>query len=188
MSKINRIKTITDLYFVAIVPPEPLFSTVQEMKQTACDRFNSCAALNSPPHITLHMPFRWKRKKESTLHQFFDDFKPEVEPFRIQVDGIDHFGNRVIFLSIADNIILRQFQGRLATTMKRHLNLFNVNYKDQPFHPHITLAFRDLKKQYFDEAINHYRSLDYSDGFLCDQFCLLKHDGNNWQIFKEYQY
>lgn len=176
------------MYFVAIVPPEPLFTAIQGMKETACNRFNSCASLNSPPHITLHMPFRWKRKKESTLHQFFDDFKSNTEPFKIEIDGVDHFDNRVIFLSVADSIMLRQFQGRLATHMKRHLNLFNVNYKDKPFHPHITLAFRDLKKQYFDEAIHHYRSLAYSDSFQSNQFCLLKHDGNKWQVFKKYQY
>ena len=37
------------------------------IKQEFANRFNSKAALRSPPHITLHMPFKWKEEKEVKL-------------------------------------------------------------------------------------------------------------------------
>lgn len=188
MSKINTIKPISDLYFVAIVPPEPLLSEIEKLKLTACKRFNACAALNSPPHITLHMPFGWKRKKEDILYQFFDDYKSSIKPFIVKIEGVSHFGERVIFLSIEPNPTLMFFQSDLAKSMKRNLNLFNVNYKNKPFHPHITLAFRDLKKQHFSEAFVYFQSLNYSDTFMASQFCLLKHEGKKWETFKRFDF
>jgi 2'-5' RNA ligase len=52
------------LYFIALIPPEPFFSEVLGLKNEVKDRFNSKAALNSPPHVTLHMPFRFKERND----------------------------------------------------------------------------------------------------------------------------
>ena len=54
-------------YFIGIVPPFPIFEQVLEVKHYFRDHFQSKAALQSPPHITLHMPFDWKDKKEAEL-------------------------------------------------------------------------------------------------------------------------
>ena len=55
------------LYFIALVPPEPIFTEVEELKNYFSQHFESSAALKSPPHITLHMPFRLKDDKEILL-------------------------------------------------------------------------------------------------------------------------
>lgn len=188
MSKNNQTNNDSDLYFVAIVPPEPLLNSLAEMKVVACNQFNSCAALNSPPHITLHMPFRWKRKKEDRLFQFFESFQSEVDAIPISIDGVDHFDDRVIFLSISPNESLFSLQSSLVKSMKKSLNLFNAQYKDKAFHPHITIAFRDLKKQYFQEAYTHFKELNHQNQFNSTGFTLLKHDGKKWQNFRQYNY
>ena len=55
------------LYFIALVPPEPIFTEVEELRTYFSHHFESSAALKSPPHITLHMPFWLKAGKESLL-------------------------------------------------------------------------------------------------------------------------
>ena len=52
------------LYFIAIVPPSPIYDEALEQKEYFKAKYNSKASLNSPPHITLHMPFRWSEKEE----------------------------------------------------------------------------------------------------------------------------
>ena len=47
-------------YFVALIPPSPVYEEAQALKEYFREKYNSKAALNSPPHITLHMPFFWK--------------------------------------------------------------------------------------------------------------------------------
>ena len=188
MGRNNNIITDFDLYFVAIIPPEPLVSKIREMKLVACHNFQSCAAMKSPPHITLHMPFRWKKKKEEKLFTFFKEFQADVSAFKVEVNGVDHFGDRVIYLSIAANSMMMHLQSTLVKSMKRELNLFNAQYKGKAFHPHITLAFRDLKKHHFEPAISHFKSMGLLESFQSDCYTLLKHDGNQWHSFREYVY
>jgi hypothetical protein len=45
------------LYFIAHVPEEPVFADLMALKTAVRDLYGSKAALRSPPHITLHMPF-----------------------------------------------------------------------------------------------------------------------------------
>ena len=54
-------------FFIAIVPPEPLLSEIQDIKQSIFEKHNVKGALRSPGHITLHMPFSWEEEKEEKL-------------------------------------------------------------------------------------------------------------------------
>ena len=120
--------------------------------------------------------------------QVFNDFESKLPPFNIFINGVSHFGERVIFLAIEPNEALLTLQKSLVKEMKINLNLFNAQYKDQAFHPHITLAFRDLKKQYFTEAFSHFESLNIAEKFQSSSISLLKHNGKNWEIFREYDF
>ncbi|MGB3464746.1 MAG: 2'-5' RNA ligase family protein, partial [Cyclobacteriaceae bacterium] len=114
-------------YFVAIIPPKHIAEQIHLLKVAACERFGSCAALKSPPHITLHMPFRWKNKKENELIRFFEQFKFGHTPAEIVLRGIDHFGNRVIYLSVEKNPTLSNLQNTLTGDMRKRLGLINAS-------------------------------------------------------------
>lgn len=47
---------MSSLYFLAVIPPEPVFSEVMAFKKEMSERFSSSRALKSPPHITLLPP------------------------------------------------------------------------------------------------------------------------------------
>jgi 2'-5' RNA ligase len=69
---------------------------------------------------------------------------------------------------------------------KKNLNVFNANYKDKGFLPHLTLAFRDLKKPMFAKAWEEFEHKDYAGEFSVENFVLLKHNGKIWEIFQEF--
>lgn len=174
------------LYFIAIIPPSPIFEQSSELKNHFKEHYLSKASLNSPPHITLHMPFEWKVKKEEELVSELRLFSKSKETFELELKNFGCFVPRVIFINVIENEPLRDVQLELHRWCKRELNIFNAQYKDLPFHPHLTLAFRDLKKPMFEKAREEFKDKKFSGSFIADRFTLLKHNGKVWESFKEF--
>ena len=171
------------LYFLAIIPPKDICEKIYAYKEVAFEKFGSKASLNSPAHITLHMPFKWKLKKEQLLIEKLQQFRFDEFLFSISLNNFAFFEPRVVYINVPENEKLNKLQKELSQFIRRELNIFNADYKDRPFHPHITIAFRDLKKSAFSEAKAFFSNEKYETEFEAMQFCLLKHNGNVWQQF-----
>ena len=181
-------KKSAKLYFIGIIPPNDSYKEACKLKHYFKEQYNSRASLNSPPHITLHMPFQWKEEKENDLIQKLRQFSTDIKTFRLQLSNFGSFPPRVIFIQVNPNEALSELHKSLHRFAKRELNLFNANYKDLPFHPHITLAFRDLKKPLFVKAWEEFQSKEFKSDFNVDRFALLKHNGKTWEVFQEFQF
>jgi 2'-5' RNA ligase len=178
----NHTGTEEAKYFIAIVPPEPLFGALHDLKSHFREKYNARAALRSPPHITLHMPFLWNERKESRLVNALTEFAATRSPFGLRINHFGSFPPRVIFAAIEDSFVLTECQLSLHRFCKVNLNLFNANYQERPFHPHFTLAFRDLRKEAFAEAWNEFSHRTFQEEFTVDRLRLLKHNGKEWDI------
>jgi 2'-5' RNA ligase len=178
--------TSTKLYFIGIIPPKESYEGACQLKHYFKEHFNSKASLNSPPHITLHMPFQWKEEKEEDLIEKLQQFSAEAKSFQLQLSNFGNFPPRVIFIHVVQNDTLSELHKSLHKFAKRELNLFNANYKDLPFHPHITLAFRDLKKPMFAKAWEEFQSKEFHADFKVSQFALMKHNGKEWEVYRTF--
>lgn len=183
---VKVVKDKTKLYFIAIVPPSPVYDYAQDLKNYFRDHYQSKASLNSPPHITLHMPFRWKEKKEHELTEALQRFTADFKPFTLELKNFSCFSPKVIFIDVNKNQFLSDLQQKLHRFSKREFNIFNADYKEQPFYPHITLAFRDLKKPNFAKAWEEFKDKEYSASFLVENIALLKHDSKVWKVFEKF--
>lgn len=172
-------------YFIGIVPPQPLFDEVLALKRYFGDHFKSKGALKSPPHITLHMPFRWKEENEMELITKLQRFASDYPSFPVQFNNFGCFSPRVIFIDVKKSDGLNLLQHDLQRFCKLELNLFNANYKKLPFHPHLTVAFRDLKKPAFHEAWGTFKDKKFEGEFAVNKIVLLKHNGKIWEEFEE---
>ncbi|MFY0650905.1 MAG: 2'-5' RNA ligase family protein [Cyclobacteriaceae bacterium] len=175
------------LYFLAIVPPEPIYTEVAQLKQLVFDQFESKAALRSPPHITLHMPFKWKESKEEKLLNSLINFEMSSAPFTVELSNFDFFPPKVVFVDVMPDAQLAELQSKLVKHVRLELNLFNADYKDKPFHPHMTIAFRDLKKNVFLSAKDYFSEQSYNAEFIVDGYHLLKHDGKKWNSYRAFK-
>ncbi len=173
-------------YFLAIIPPDPTFDEVAKLKHYFREIYHSKAALNSPPHITLHMPFRWRIEKEKELTSAITGFTRQHNPFKICLDNFSSFEPRVIFINVINTVDLSKFQLELKRFCRRELNLLNSDYKDQAFHPHVTLAFRDLKKAAYHLAWEEFKNKEFKAEFMADKLTLLKHNGRHWEQFHHF--
>ncbi len=170
------------LYFIAIVPPEEIEKEIEDLKKYFATHFNSKAALRSPGHLTLYMPFRWKEAKEKLLIEKLNLFAKGKETFNVILKYFGAFPPRVLFINVEANETLHNFQKQLLQSIKVDLKLFNGNYKEKPFHPHVTVAFRDLKKRLFYPAYEEFKNKEFTRSFLVDHISLLKHNGKEWRV------
>jgi 2'-5' RNA ligase len=174
-------------YFVAVIPPDPVFEEALALKEYFREKYNSKAALNSPPHITLHMPFFWKEKKEEKLLSALQRFASQFTPIKVCLDNFSSFPPRVILINVTESDALDELQKSLHRFFKRELDIFNANYKERPYHPHLTLAFRDLRKEQFNLAWEEFSGREYKADFIADKIALLKHNGKSWDVLKEFR-
>ncbi len=168
-------------YFIAIIPPPPVFDEALILKNYFKEKYNSKGALNSPPHITLREPFEWMKDTEELLVEILNEFVKEKKAITVELTGFGAFPPRVIFINVKRAEALNLLQTQLQSLCEIRLNLQSSQYKDRSFQPHLTLAFRDLKKESFAEAWNEFQGKSFSATFIADRFTLLKHDGRLWQ-------
>ena len=168
------------LYFIALVPPPSIYEEVTAFKQYAAQHFDSGHALSSPPHITLIPPFRWPENQYTRLRTSLTNFRFRAPSFSIKLLHFSSFPPRVIFIDVAENTALISLQKQLAQHFVQQLD---IQHKSPfGFHPHMTVAFRDLKKEVFPKAWAHFSEQTYQRVFSVDQLALLQHDGKKWQI------
>lgn len=174
-------------YFIAIVPPEPVLSSIQAIKQTIFEKYGTKGALRSPGHITLHMPFSWEESKEDKLIAELTSFKFEKQ-FSVQLKNYHCFEPRVVFINVSENETLNSLQKELVKQVRQKLQLFNQSDDMRGFHPHVTVAFRDLKKPVFYKVWEEYQSKEFNAEFECSSICLLKQVDQNWEVYKEFKF
>lgn len=172
----------TRIYFIALVPPLEIREEVTHFKLYASGHFNASHALKSPPHITLFPPFRWAPAKEAELKEAVSDFAATHEPFGVILEHFDHFDRRVIFVHVIPTEELLRLQKALKVHLSQKIGLEHSD--SRPYHPHMTVAFKDLKPEAFQEAWTYFSQQSYERDFETDQLCLLQHDGKQWQIIQ----
>lgn len=185
---VSPAKTKEKQYFIALIPPEPIYDEALEQKEYFKTHYNSKASLNSPPHITLHMPFRWNEDEEEWLMDQLKEFAKGIPPVAVRLKNFSSFPPRVIFINVELTNELEALQKNLQRYCKRALNLFNANYKELPFRPHLTVAFRDLKKPNYQRAWEEFKCKNFQAEFTADKVTLLKHSGRLWTIHQEFKF
>ena len=174
-------------YFIAIVPPEPLLSEIKEIKRSIFENYQTKGALMSPGHITLHLPFSFEETKEDKLIDCLQAFQFYTS-LTISLNNYGCFEPRVVFINVAEQEALFEMQKQLVKHVKQNLQIFNQSDDMRGFHPHVTIAFRDLKKQNFYKVWEEYKSKLYTEVFPCNSFALLKHDKDQWYVYKEFNF
>jgi len=171
------------MYYVAIVCPEPINEKVQKFKQWMKDHFGCVVAMKSPAHITLIPPFWFMLERENELvnaiQSFIDTFSEKIE-----LDGFSHFRKKVLFVRIIENASL----GELKTEVEKYFTgkigaIFKKD--DRPFHPHVTIANRDLKPPHFGEAWEYFSNMGFKASFNSNSISLLKLNPGAWTVIAE---
>ena len=167
------------LFFIAIIPPEPIKSQVVDLKIEFSEKYNTFHALKSPPHITLIPPFRISENKAQDLTKELSRFSAIENAFPISLNGFGAFAPRVIYISIDRN-------KELSKLHRRSNSKFSEICTKTNFNPHMTIAFRDITFDIFRKAWSEYEKKPMSQTFQVSSIYLLKHNGKSWDIVNEF--
>lgn len=168
------------MYYIAVVLPPAQEVLVKQHKLWIKEHVGSAAALRSPGHITIIPPFWMNDESEEKLLHHTRQFCSPIKPIPISTNNFGSFGPKTIFIAVNENIQLNQLQ-KAAEEYFSHLN-YPVKISERPFHPHITIAFRDLHKSAFAEAWEKYAKEVFEESFEACGLSILKHNGKSWDV------
>ncbi|SRR6266496_1520260 len=169
------------MYFVALIAPKEINGDVLQWKHFMKEHFDCSVALRSPAHVTLVPPFWMDESLENKLQNEISDFSQQQASFEIILKNFSAFKPRVIFADVIPNQLLQTFQAHLLQFLVRP-NVFPIEKEDHPFHPHITIATRDLHKKSFHQAWEIFKEKTYEASWLVNSMSLLRHNQKNWDV------
>ncbi|SKB16181.1 conserved hypothetical protein [Planktothrix sp. PCC 11201] len=181
-------KTSEKLFFLALLPPQPIQDHITEIKHYFAQTYNSCHALKSPPHITLQPPFKWLIEDLPTLEQHLTTFAINHTPIPITLSGFNAFPPRVLFVDVIKTPELINLQQQLMDNLAQQLNIVDEVSKKRSFSPHITVAFKDLSRIAFKAAWLEFAQRPIYFEFTVPQLTLLIHNGQTWNIKTQFPY
>ena len=144
------------------------------------DHFNCLVALRSPAHITLVPPFWMIDNLESKLEDAIGQFSQHQVPFEINLENFAAFKPRVIYADVLSTPHLQTLHDQLHEYLIAR-DIFPVK-KGDSFHPHVTIATRDLHKKAFYEAWETFKNKNYEGLCTITGVSLLKHNKKNWDV------
>ncbi len=174
----------TRILFLALLVKGEAGERITAFKEYAAAHFQSSRALNSPPHLTLIPPFQYPATQLETLAESLSGFMVQQTLPTVELQGFDCFAPRVIYVAVAPNPALSHFQNLLETFLEQQLHIRSD--RQYGFHPHVTVAFKDLREAVFPEAWAHYSSQSYAHTFQPDSIALLQHLNGQWEVLQEF--
>ena len=173
-----------NLYFIAIIPKRELRYKIHLLKEDFAARFNSRKALKVYPHITLKSPMKCPAEEHDNLLSWFKTSIIDETSFAIELKDFGAFHNKsnpVVFVNPVESKALRLLQKQIVSSLKSLMPQY-ITPVDEHFHPHMTIAYRDLSPDNFEQAWLEYRDKKFSDIFEIDAVHLLQHDTRKWNI------
>lgn len=171
------------LFFLAIIPPPKVAEQITQFKTYAAHHFDSSHALKSPPHITLLPPFRFNNIQLETLKRLLPDWLRATNRFNIELKNFAAFAPRVIYVDVIKNPVLVKLQQHLKSSFENSFGFHPDRHAG--YHPHMTVAFKDLSRKMYDQAWDYFSSLEYEDEFEVVGITILKHLNDKWTVMED---
>jgi 2'-5' RNA ligase len=176
-----------NLYFIALVPDRELVDKINDIKEEVKILTAAKSILKSPAHITVQKPFKRPDSEEHKIIESLRHFSSRQSPFDIELDSYDAFPPRVIFIRVRDHDRISRLHAGLKKVLTAELSFSGAELMDD-IHPHVTLTTRYLTPSGFYGAWPLFKERKFSASFRARELCLLKHDGQKWNIFYRFEF
>jgi 2'-5' RNA ligase len=175
------------MYFIAIVLPPHLNEKVLAFKQMMFEKYNCKVGLKSPAHITLVPPFWMEEEKEEQLINDINSLSDHFHSFTIATHNFSAFKPRTIFIAPEPNKDLNKVK-QVTDKFFSNNAFYPVKIDARPFHPHITIATRDLYKKSFYEIWPWFTEKKFEEEWIVKGISILKHNQKNWDVIHTSQF
>lgn len=171
-----------DLYFLAILFPEQISKEIVQLKSEIASITQSKHALKIPPHITIIPPFHCKQEDFNSILTLLDSVICKGKPFSTTCHNFGSFRKDVLFINCEPSNEAFRLRDELKVNLP---NLFTRDYG--AWHPHITLAFRDLSEAGFTKGKQYLETKNYHCEFQTHEITLLHQVNGMWQAHHSFK-
>lgn len=168
------------MYFIAVVLPPHLDEKILLYKRWMHEKYGCKVGLKSPAHITLVPPFWTDVEKEEALKKDVETIASSVSSFLVATKNFSAFGPRTLFVAVKEAEALSALKAAVDRFFSS--TRYKTKAETRPFHPHITIATRDLHKAAFAEAWPQFQRKTFEEEFEAKALSLLKHNGRTWEV------
>jgi len=179
----------TALYMFAIVPPANLADKLNDVRNEFSSQFGFYQALKPPVHITLLKPFKIPSAISGAFERYISriqDWAGGQLPFRVDLCNYNFFDNThhpVVYIEVQKSEQVNAFHNSFT---KELISYRLTKRASRSYIPHITVGYRDVTPAAFPAIRRHYTRQLFSHSFICQSFCLWKHDGKRWQEVRKF--
>lgn len=172
------------LLYLAVLPDEQIAEEVTGFKLFLAERFGARHALRSPPHVTLFPPFRWAESRLEELILSLEAFSSVQRSFDLRLRGFNCFGSKVLYVDVVHSPALEALEHGLVVFLEREFGLRS----NQPhgFHPHMTIAHKDLGREVFPEAWAYFSAQPFERSFPVESLVCLCYNGKGWDVWRSF--
>lgn len=151
------------------------------------EKYNCKVGLKSPSHITLVPPFWLEDDKEQQLISDIDSLSKHLYTFNISTSNFSAFKPKTIFIAVTSSKQLNEVKKATDEVFKND-SFYNIKIDTRPFHPHITIATRDLFKKHFFEIWPWFAERKFEEEWIAEGISILRHNKKNWDVIHTSQF
>lgn len=174
------------LWFLAILPPADVSARVRDIQQEIADRFGPRRAMRIPVHITVEPPFRRNATDADWMAERLSGFFASTNRFELELRDFGAFREDVIFIDVAANLQLLEMQQQLSKFLRAQPAIVEAAPYRTGYRPHMTVANRDVEPEVHRRIWNEFKSRKFYAQFPVTEITLLRHDGKEWQIYRQF--
>lgn len=173
---------IQQTHFIGVLLPEDLEETLENCRNYMNRTYGCKSGHGTPVHITLIPPF-CLQKEFST-----EDLKDGIEKsilnrqlgFTARIENFDSFGDRTIFANVIPDENWTKLRNE---TLKGILTACpgSTRKDKRPFHPHSTVANRDIPQGTIPDALKVLNELNLIKSFPVDNITIFERNGSRWE-------
>jgi 2'-5' RNA ligase len=175
------------MYFIALVLPPHLNEKVLRYKNMMLEKYNCKVGLKSSAHITLVPPFWMEEEKEEQLIHDITSLSNDLHSFNMATHNFSAFKPRTIFIAPEPNNELNNIKKAIDDFFKNN-SFYTIKIETRPFHPHITIATRDLYKKSFHEIWPWFAEKKFIEEWTVEGISILRHNKKNWDVIYTSQF
>ena len=175
------------MYFIALVLPAELNEKILHWKNFMNDRYHCKVGLKSPPHITFIPPFWMEEDRETSLLADVDSIGRTLTPFTIKTKNFSAFKPRTIFIDVEKTKDLDNLKQSVDNFFGTNSG-YKIKVDARPFHPHITIATRDLFKKSFYDCWPVFEKEEFLKEWEANSLSVLRHNKKNWDVIHTSQF
>jgi 2'-5' RNA ligase len=118
-------------------------------------------------------------EKQQELTNDVNHISTNFHPFVITTKNFAAFKPRTIFIDVPLTDELKSLKSAVDTFFSHQ---YALKTDSRPFHPHITIATRDLHKISFYDAWPLFENKIFNEKWMAKDLSILKHNKKNWDV------